>query len=176
MRTKLQKRFVVAAIAVFQLFLPVFTLAQNGTLISFKSEDQFGRVYTEKDFLQNIVVIVGSDKEGSKYNGLWGKAIGDSLKRASNYQQIKFLRVADLRGVPFFVKGLVKGKFPKEKERWVLLDWKGQFAKAYDFAPESSNIVIINRLGSVVHKTHAKELEQHKLADICNELRRLMRE
>lgn len=153
-----------------------FIQAQDAVLISFKIEDQFERVYTEKEYLESIVVIIGSDKDGSQYNGIWGNAIGDSLKNEKNYPQIKFLRIADLRGVPFFVKGFVKGKFPKDKTRWVLLDWKGRFAKTYDFAPASSNIVIVNRQGAVVYKAFGKEPEQQKLAAICSELRKLMKE
>jgi hypothetical protein len=150
--------------------------AGAGTLISFEIEDQFDRVYTENDFLKTILVIIGSDRGGSKYNELWGNAIGDSLRNERNHQQIKFLPVADLRVAPSLVRGIVKRFFPKEKERWVLLDWSGRFARAYDFAPEASNIVVINRLGSVVLKANGKELEQHKLTALCNVLRKLMRE
>jgi hypothetical protein len=86
------------------------------------------------------------------------------------------MSVADLRVVPSLVSRLVRAFFPKERERWVLLDWSGQFAEAYDFVPASSNIVVINRLGSVVHKANGRELEQNKLKEISNELRKLMRE
>ena len=175
MKTNLRQLLAILGIAACQLFLTPLTVAQDAALISFKIEDQFERAHTEKDYLANIVIVIGSDKNGSKYNGIWAKAIRDSLKHENNFAQIKFLRVADLRGVPFFIKGFVKGKFPKEKERWVLLDWKGQFAKAYEFESEACNIVIVGRNGTVVHKTSGHDLDHEKLAMICEKLKELMK-
>jgi hypothetical protein len=43
-------------------------------------KDQFNREYTQKDFIGSIIVVIGSDKDGSTYNGFWGQAIHDSLK------------------------------------------------------------------------------------------------
>jgi len=175
MKTNLRKPLAILGMAVSQLFLTPFTVAQDAALISFKIEDQFGTVHTNEDYLASIVIVIGSDKNGSKYNGIWAKAIRDSLKHENNFAQIKFLRVADLRGVPFFIKGFVKGKFPKEKERWVLLDWKGQFAKAHEFESEACNIVIVDRNGTVVHKAHGQDLDYEKLAMICEKLKELMK-
>jgi len=167
---------IVMVILCFVAFAPVRLFAQDSTLIAFKLEDQFDQAHTDRDYRESIVIIIGSDKNGSKYNGVWSKAIRDSLKQEKNFAQIKFLPVADVRGVPFFIKGFVKGKFPKEKERWVLLDWKGRLAKAYNFESESCNIVIFGRNGVVVHKTYGQELDHQKLAVIVEKLRQSMKE
>jgi len=168
------KNSMVMAVLCFAVLASTLSFAQDSTLISFKIEDQFERAHTDEDYRGSIVVIIGSDKDGSKYNGVWSKAIRDSLKQETEFAQIKFLRVADVRGVPFFIKGFVKGKFPKEKERWVLLDWKGRLAKAYRFESASCNIVIIDRNGAVVYKTHGQDIETEKLAVICEKLRKVL--
>ena len=38
--------------------------------------------------------------------------------------------------------GFVKGRFPKDWHKWVLMGWKGSFAKAYRFEPGSTNILV----------------------------------
>lgn len=162
----------------FPLFFSILTIlvsitmAQDTTLISFKLEDQFGRTYTEKDFENKIVIAICSDKDGSKYNSAWGRAIHDSLKDDIGFGQVKFLPVADVRGVPFFMKGFVKGKFPKEEERWVLLDWKGRFAKAYDMKEEMSNIILFNNDGMLIYKTYVQELDSQELNTILSKIRK----
>lgn len=59
-----------------------------------------------------------------------------------------------MRGVPLFLKGYVRKKFPRDQEKWVLMDWKGRFAKAYAWTPQESNILIFDRGGALVHRTH----------------------
>jgi len=175
MKTYLRTLLAILGMVACQLFLTPFIVAQDAALISFKIEDQFGTVHTNEDYLAGIVIVIGSDKNGSKYNGMWAKAIRDSLRQENDFSQIKFLRIADLRGVPFFLKGFVKGKFPKERERWVLMDWKGKFAKAYEFESGACNIVIVDRNGAVVHKTSGHDLDHEKLAMICEKLKALMK-
>jgi predicted transcriptional regulator len=137
-------------------------------------KDQFNNEYTEQNFRGKIVVVIGSDKDGSKYNPIWGQAIEDSLKNENGYEGVAYLPVADLRGVPFFLKGMVRGKFPKAPERWVLMDWKGKFPKAYEFEEKASNILIFDREGKLVFKTHVYDLEKEKLSEILNTLQSLM--
>ncbi|MFQ5499032.1 MAG: hypothetical protein ACE5FH_05120 [Candidatus Zixiibacteriota bacterium] len=62
---------------------------------------------------------------------------------------IKTVDYADTRGVPFFLKGMVRGKFPKEEESYILLDWKGKLAKAYDFEEKKCNILVFDVGGSL---------------------------
>jgi hypothetical protein len=143
-------------------------LAQDSTMIRFELKDQFNHVHTEKEFQNKLVILVGSDHEGSKYNDVWGKAIHDSLAGKGAQNRVEFLPVADLRGVPFFLKGFVKSKFPKEPARWILMDWKGQYAQAYQFVPSESNIIVFDSNGKIVHQTSVQEidpLQLHKILD-----------
>jgi hypothetical protein len=117
---------------------------------------------------------VGRDREGSKYNSVWGKAIHDSLNQKNFTSQVDFLPIADLRGVPFFLKGFVKGKFPKNSARWILLDWKGQFAETYHFKQERSNILIFDQDGKLVYQTAVSELDRAELKKFLDHLYHLL--
>jgi len=156
--------------------LTIFSFARESALIAFELKDQFDRPHTEKEFSGYIVILIGSDRGGSEYNPQWGKSIHDSLANEDGFERLKILAVADLRGVPFFLKGYVKGKFSKDEKRWVLMDWKGAFAASYQFEAGASNIIIFKRDGKLVHKTAVHGLEQETLGELLTILKQLMRE
>ncbi len=148
--------------------------AHDSTLVEFALEDQFKHEYTHADYLESCCILVGSDRGGSTFNGQWGRAIADSLRNLSLLSQVKFIPNADLRGVPFFLKGFVRGKFSKDESQPVLLDWSGLFARSYEFNPDSSNIVVFGQDGKVVHQTAGREVEPAKVHGIVETLRRLL--
>lgn len=149
--------------------------AGESELIDFEIKDQFDVVHRDEDLRGEVVVLIGSGKEGAEFNRVWGEAIRDTLAVDGLEQAYTKVAVADVRGVPFFLKGMVKGKFPEEPERWVLADWKGRFAQAYEFDEQSSNILIFDRKGSLVHQTAGRELETDTLAVIVTHLHALLR-
>jgi nicotinamide mononucleotide adenylyltransferase len=144
-------------------------------LIAFQLEDQFGNNYTELDFLDEVVIIVGSDKEGSQYNEQWSAALYDSLKSINCENEVSFLPVADLRGVPFFLKKMVRNKFPKEKNRWILLDWKGLFAESYKFQSESSNILLLDKSNYMIYQTAVQEMDRDELEKLWSKVKGLLK-
>jgi hypothetical protein len=146
------------------------SLAQDSTLIRFELKDQFNNVHTENDFQKKFIILVGSDHDGSKYNSVWGKAIHDSLAKMEMQNLVQFLPVADLRGVPFFLKGFVRSKFPKEQARWILMDWKGQFAQAYQFVPAECNIIIFDPDGKIIYLTSVREIDPVQLRMILDQI------
>jgi len=87
--------------------------AEEREVLDFELKDQFENVHRSSDVAGNIVLLIGSDRGGSQFNDTWGKAIHVSLSDHPRYDQISHLAYADLRGVPFFVKGVVRGKFPQ---------------------------------------------------------------
>ena len=151
------------------------TAAQEATLIDFLIKDQFHHFHSDEDYAGQIVVVIGSDKDGSNYNSLWGQAIHDELVDEPGYEAIQFLPVADVRGVPFFLKGHVRKKFPRDPAKWALVDWKGRFAKAYAWKPACSNIVVFDRTGGRVHQAHGTEVDASTLRQITDGLRPMIR-
>ena len=172
MTLRLKQSFLTCIYSIF--CLAAIAQPQDSTLVPFKIKDQLDREYSEKNFAGKIVVVIGSDKEGNKFNTAWGKAIGDSIRNQPGREHVQFLRVADLRGVPFFLKGFIKGKFPKEEKKWVLLDWNGHFPKTYGFVKGACNILIFDRRGVLVHKTSGQEFDDQKLKTILENLKPLM--
>lgn len=156
------------------LLLPAAMFSQDSTLIDFKIKDQFDRVYTQTSWTDSIIVIIGSDRKGSEFSGTWSGAIKDSLNKLPGFTRVKFVGLSDLRGVPFFLKGYVRGRFPKDPENWVLMDWKGHFSKAYQFKEAHCNILIFDKRRQLIHQTAGTILAPEKLQQIINNLRVLL--
>jgi len=152
------------------------THAEDLQLLDFELEDQFDNLHQRSDVESRIVLLIGSDKHGSQFNGAWSKAIHDSLSDHPQYDQISHLAHADLRGVPFFVKGFVRSKFPENPDQWVLMDWKGIIAKAYDFVPKSSNVLVFAPDGVLVHHASGREPDDETVSSPLTVLRELLDE
>jgi hypothetical protein len=135
-------------------------------LIDYEIEDQFNAMHERADVDGRVVLLIGSDKDGSEFNALWGKAINDALIDVSQSDQIIQLPQADLRGVPFFVKGMVKEKFPQEPEKWVMMDWKGVMAKAYDFVPGFTNLLVFSSTGALQYQSAVQQIDEDELKDL----------
>ena len=84
------------------LLVGTTVVAQESALISFKIKDQFDRVHTDVEYRGNVLVIIGGDKGGAEFSDQWKRAIGESLSDELAFDEVKFLRYADMRGVPFF--------------------------------------------------------------------------
>ena len=151
------------------------TWAQEQRLIDFSLKDQFNRVHTADDY-KGVVVLVGSGRKGSQFNGTWSKAIWDGLDGHPYRDRVRIVGFADLRGVPFFIKGTVRKKFPKDKKAWVLLDWKGLFSKTYGYEPDNSNISVFGLDRRLVFQTWGRELEEAKVDSIVKAIRKQLPE
>ena len=122
-------------------------------------EDQFKNTYSHADFWGHILVVVGSDKEGASVAMEWGKALGKSLKPEIDGERVSLIGLSDLRGVPFFLKKYVRGKFSQSKEDWALLDWQGLFAGSYGFVPGAVNILVFGSSGKLLHQAHFSDCD-----------------
>lgn len=161
---------ILGAIAI-AITLPVIAAAENAAtsdsvLIDFKLKDQFDTVHRRADFEQHIVVLLAFDRKGSEYRDQWLTALQDSLPNISDSARIDLVPLAHLRGVPFFLKGMIKGKLPREEDRWMLLDWKGRFDKAYAFDDDVCTVLIFSPQGKLVYRDSVTELSMDTLAEL----------
>jgi hypothetical protein len=115
----------------------------NGKAPDFALPDQRDHPVALKSLEGQVVALVASDKEGMKQNPAWRKAIGERYG-----ERVKMQGIADLRKVPFFLKGSYKRDFQKDPDS-IILDWKGEIFTTYGFAKDVSNIVVIDRKGIV---------------------------
>lgn len=171
-------RIYVSALllTVLNLVLISPTHAEQMQLLDFEIKDQFDNVHRRSDIQGQIVLLIGGDKDGSQFNGAWGDAIHKSLSDHPQYARISLLAHADLRGVPFFLKGYARGKFPQSADQYVLMDWKGVIANAYNFTPKSSNILVFAPNGALVHHASGREPSDETLVGVLSSIRKLLDE
>lgn len=124
----------------------------DSTLIPFAMQDQFKQEYSDVTFRDTALLVLVANKGGSKYSRKWSPALRDSLVAWSLESRVNLLGVATMKGVPFFLKGMVKGKLPKDPKEWMLLDWKGDFAKAYECAGDTCHVLIFDRQSLLRHQ------------------------
>jgi len=155
---------IISALLLYTGYMPyLHAQPQQAKLIPFKLKDQFDREFEERDFHHWILILNGFDKSGSQYAKAWMQAIHDALQDTEEFYKVLQVAVADLRGIPFFLKGFVRGKFPEKRSRWVLMDWKGDFAKAYSFQPKVTNILVFDCASTLIHRTLGREVNKQTL-------------
>lgn len=130
--------------------------AETARLIDFEIEDQFRQKHRDEDFQGHVVLVLAADRKGSPYCSRWGQGVYGALDPQEK-EALRSLTVAKVKGVPFFLKGTVRGKFPKDEDSRILLDWKGQFHKSYGLAPETCNALVFDRAGRLVHRASGQE-------------------
>ena len=70
----------------------------------------------------------------------------------------------------------MRGKFPQEPERWVLMDWKGEMAEAYQFESKATNLLVFSTDGTLAHQASGRELDESTLDGVVTALRSLLDE
>jgi len=153
------------------LFLCAFPLlAQDSTLFHFKLEDQFSETHRYEQYIGKVLIVVGSDREGSRYNEIWRFAIHDSLKKVQLEDSVTFIAVANVKGVPRLFRGFVRGKFPRQQHHRILMDWDGDFARIYQYQPAETNILLIDREGHVVHQLNGTDLDPESISRLLEKV------
>lgn len=155
------------------LLLPIMSFSQETKLFAFELRDQFKVEYTENSWPNSVLIFLGSNKAGNVYNHIWAKAIEDSTSVIFPESEIKQIGIANLRGLPFFLKGFIRGKFPKDKNVRILMDWGGSFSKAYNFEANQCNILIFDGKKNLVYQSLVTDLEDAKLNEILGILKGL---
>lgn len=110
-------------------------------------EDQYGESVSFRKFEGRVLVLIGSDKEGSEQNGPWKKALSSRYK-----DSIALMGIADVSTVPSFMTGLIKSRFKKDGGR-VLMDWKADVFKTLGLKKSVSNIVVVDQKGNLRYMT-----------------------
>lgn len=109
----------------------------------FSLSDQNGQQYSLATFAGRPIVLLASDKKGEEQNHQWGERIGKKYG-----SRVRTVGVADVRTVPFFLKGRITNNFKKDKNA-ILLDWDGILFTSYGLAKGVPNVVLIDGGGMV---------------------------
>lgn len=162
-------RFATALLAVTALMFPgapEAAVGQQVELAAFELEDQFGRRWTESDVAGRPGIFVVADREGSRWAEVWGEALSDSLQVSIDRGEVALMAVAHAAGVPFFMKGMVRGSLSDDPDAWVMIDWDGHFAGRYPFTAGRANLLVFSATGDLVLHEAVRSLDPETLGRV----------
>ena len=152
------------------------TLPLRSSLISFEMEDQFRNLHSDVHFQGRVLIVIGSDRKGAAVAENWGKALSCSLKAEKDAGRLNLIGLSNLKGVPFFLKGYVRGKFPQNARDWTLLDWQGLFAESYGFIAGDANLLVFDEKGVLFHQAHYSEYRPEQVQSLAAVIRGMLDE
>lgn len=161
-------RSVWLVVATLAAVSPV--VAQRPDLVDFTLEDQFGRTWTDEDFEGRATVLLVGDRGGATWNEAWGRALNERLGGAHAAAGVALVAVAHVPGVPFFIKGMVRGMLSDDPDRWVLLDWEGLFDAHYPLVPDHANLLVFAPDGTFLRHMVVQEVVPELLDDLVRTL------
>ena len=144
--------------------------AADSTLIEFELKDQFKFEHHDEDFHGKVLLVMVGNKKGGKFARVWSEHLQDSIPAWGLDDDVELLSVADMGGVPFFLKGMIRGKMPKEPNNWMLMDWGSKFHKAYDCEKDVCNIIYFDAESRYHDRFVVTEWSDGALRDIQAEL------
>jgi hypothetical protein len=139
-------------------------------LIDFELTDQFEQIHRDDDWRGDVLLLIGSDRNGSQFSAVWEQAVRENTTGFADMGSLRIVHVADVSGVPFFLKGVVRRKFPGDAGNPIILDWKGAFATAYGFDKDKANMLVFDRNAGLRHQVAAAEIDSRKLAELIDVL------
>jgi hypothetical protein len=145
--------------------------AAADTLVAFRIKDQFDRLHTDARFRGMPLLVAWGDRAGNDFRKLWSPVLTDSLAEDVAGYRLKVVAAAHAKGVPFFVKGKIKGSFPKDRDQWVLVDWDGVLDAAYAPVPERCNLLLFGRDGRLLRRWDVAEPSPDDVAEVLAAVR-----
>ena len=154
--------------SVFFLFCAVTSRVQADDIFldPYSIPDQFDDAHTADEVQDSVVVYLRSDRKSFKYSPEWTQAINAELVEVPGSADVTFVYLAHMKGVPSFLRSVIKKKFPQDRAHWMLLDWKGVFASSYGFTKGAVDVLIFDRKGLLVYQSAVTEVEQSKLSEM----------
>lgn len=143
--------------------------------VDFTIRDQRDQPFSLSQLRGHVVVITSGDRTGNRYIRAWSDAVRarfDSDSATGVWVQGH----AHLAGIPFFLKGYVRGRFDRGPSAGrVLLDWNGTLARRFGYQPDVANVYVFDRRGALRHHL-AGTGSPEATAALAGELARLVAE
>jgi len=148
--------------------------APHDELITFRIKDQFDALHTDARYRWMPLLALWGDRAGSTYLNDWNTVVCDSLAGELRGYRLRKVQVAHVKGAPFFVKGKVKGVIRDRGKAPVLMDWAGEFSRAYACRGDHCNVLLFDRESRLVATWTATGVDAALLAEILAVARRVV--
>ena len=141
---------------------PVFAEAADADtvtgLVAFEIKDQFDELHSAQDFEGRGLLIIAADSAGSGFTSQWSQELAASIAKHGLDERIDVVGMANLQGVPSFVRKRVRRSFSTDPQDRTLLDWKGLFAESYGFEDRHCNMLLFGENGELLFQGAGREL------------------
>jgi len=122
---------------------------------SIELHDQFDSPQRLNFPATNVVLLTIADKTGAEQVDSWIAAV-----KPRYADRVEIRGIAEVRGVPAFLRGKVRKKFQQTRQYPVMMDWSGDVCAKFKYQPGVANVFLIARDGSIVGRwtgtaTHA---------------------
>jgi hypothetical protein len=174
LRTKAKGILVVLASL---MVLSAAAKAADAPLVRFELEDYQGAVFTRERWVGSRLVMFLAGREGTKFNKdyVWTLPVVGHMRGLNT----AFVSVADVRGVPRFVRAFARGMFEPESSDPVgltLLDWDGSLFEVYDLHEDAFHLLVFSSQHRLVYKDVLKEFDEGKLSEVLALIDEALRE
>lgn len=165
-------RLLLALALLMNLAIPAqATDAPRDELITFRVKDQFDALHTDARYRRIPLLALWGDRTGSAFMNDWNSILCDSLVGELCGYRLRTVQVAHVKGAPFFVKGKVKGVIRDRGKAPVLMDWGGEFRKAYACREDHCNLLLFDRESQLVATWTVTGVDAALLAEILAAVR-----
>ncbi len=108
--------------------------------------DQFDRLHRHREPFSRPLVVVIADRRGASQIEGWVSELYDR-----HGQSVDIVGVADLQGVPDFMKNALRKAFRKQcTTHPILLDWNGDTTEAFDRGGSGLDVYAVDPGGDIV--------------------------
>ena len=121
----------------------------------FKLNDQFKKPHDQTFPKNKVSIFALADRKGSKQLEDW---IAPFYERYTD--QVDICGIANLKGVPGFMKPVLRKLFRNGLDYPVMMDWSGEVCKALSYDAGKANILIVCPMGGIRHRINGKVTEK----------------
>jgi hypothetical protein len=158
-----QIRHAIGMIFLIHIICSAYCSAAESTPVAreFILLDQYGKHYEITYPQEKVCVLVFADKWGCTQVEGWVRPLYDQYE-----ETIAILGVAQLDGVPSWLRSTLVRIFKKSIKFSVMMDWTGDVCRAYEYTGRKANVVIISRQGAIQHRVKGRA-SQELIEECC---------
>ena len=163
------KKYLLFTFALFSLLNGICSAegksakAVNPSAAEFSLKDQYGESYQIAYPQEKICVLVFADKWGSTQVEGWVRPLYETYEDA-----ILIHGVAQLEGVPRWLRSTLVRIFKSTIKFSVMMDWTGEVSRDYEYPGGKALVVIVDRQGNIQHRVKGKASKV--LIEACNDI------